>query len=401
MRSIAPVFALLTLLAVIDVQADESSFNQCLRRMRAETAEAGFSSSFLDKVFATATYEPRVIEADRTQPEFNETLKTYLERRVTPERVKRGRAMARRYEQLLARVEKEYGVQPKFLVALWGLETDYGGSLGSTPVLSSLATLTCDGRRGAFFKAELVSALRILGRGDVDLKELTGSWAGAMGHTQFMPSTYLTYGVDGDGDTRIDLRNSIPDAIFSAARLLRSLGWDRGARWGREVSLPDGFPFEHAYSDEPQSLDKWRELGVKSADGSPLPDAPLDATLLVPVGHRGPAFLAYDNFRALSQWNRSESYSLAVALLADRIAGSPEWRRELPADAEPLSRERVRALQRQLAALGFDPGRADGVLGPGTRRAISAFQRSRKLVADGYPDEALLEALAASSGAGT
>ncbi|PZN31144.1 MAG: lytic murein transglycosylase [Proteobacteria bacterium] len=392
-RILAGLPALLALLAPPGARADEARFTQCLGELQAKASQEGFSATLLERTLATARYEPRVIDLDRRQPEFTETAAGYLDRRVTAARIEQGRAMLRQHRPLLQRLAAEYGVQPHYLLAFWGLESNYGGNYGNMPVLNALATLACDPRRSDYFTAELFQALRILDRGDVQAAQMVGSWAGAMGHTQFMPSAYLLHAVDGDGDGRVDLWGSVPDALASAANYLKSLGWQPGVRWGREVRLPKDFSYEHSGLDRPKPLAQWHRLGVRDSAGGVLPQAELTAALLVPAGHRGPAFLVYDNFRVIMRWNRSELYALSVGLLADRIAGAAGLRRPLPADLPRLHRDQVLTLQTRLGELGFDAGTPDGVLGPATRRAISEFQRSRGLIADGQPDAALLEAL--------
>jgi membrane-bound lytic murein transglycosylase B len=288
---------------------------------------------------------------------------------------------------------RDHGVAPQYLLAFWALESNFGGNFGGIPVLNSLATLACDERRSSYFTAELINALRILDRGDIDATGMVGSWAGAMGHTQFMPSAYLQHAVDGDGDSRIDLWGSVPDALASAGNFLQSLGWQQGVRWGREVRLPEAFPYEQAGLKRPRRLQEWRRLGITDVDGRALAQVDMEAALIIPAGHRGPAFLVYDNFRVIMRWNRSELYALSVGLLADRIAGAGGLRTPPPADAPRLHREQVLELQTKLGESGFDAGTPDGVLGPATRQAIQAFQHSRGMVADGHPDAGLLKAV--------
>lgn len=387
-----PVLLVLAL-AAAPGRADESRFAQCLSDLRAQATSAGFSADLLERTLGTARYEQRIIDLDRRQPEFTDTAANYLNRRVTDQRIAQGRELLQRQQRLLQRIARDYGVAPQYLLAFWGLESNFGGNFGGIPVLNSLTTLACDERRSRYFTAELINALRIVDRGDVDASGMVGSWAGAMGHTQFMPSAYLNYAVDGNGDGRIDLWGSVPDALASTGNFLRSLGWQEGVRWGREVRLPDSFSYAQAGLDQPQSIQEWRRLGITDADGRTLPQADIEAALIVPAGHRGPAFLVYDNFRVIMRWNRSELYALSVGLLADRIAGSGGLRTPLPTDAPRLHREQVLELQTKLGDLGFDAGTPDGVLGPATRRAIQAFQDSRGLVADGHPDAALLTAV--------
>ncbi|MET0986007.1 MAG: lytic murein transglycosylase [Steroidobacteraceae bacterium] len=396
MKLTATLTAILATSFALSAAADETTFSECLAGLQARASRDGIAQSVVDSALAKAQYEQRVIDLDRRQPEFTETLANYLNRRITTDRIDKGREMMRKHRSLLQRVAREHGVQPQYLVAFWGLETNFGKNVGSIPVMNSLTTLACDERRSEYFTTELMNALRILNRGDVEVANMVGSWAGAMGQTQFMPSANLKYGVDGDGDRRIDLWRSVPDALTSAGGFLQSLGWQEGVRWGREVQLPKEFAFEQAGLDQARALSEWRELGIKDANRHALPRQDLQASLLVPAGHRGPAFLVYENFHVIMRWNRSELYGLAVGLLAERIAGAPELRNAPPVNAIRLHRDQVLALQTKLTELGFDAGNADGVLGPGTRKAIRAFQQSRKLVADGYPDAELLAALGVS-----
>lgn len=380
-------------------EAEQPDFDQCVVGLQERARGEGISAATVTDVLGAVQYVPRVIELDRRQPEFTQTFTDYFGRRVTEDRVARGRALLAEHRTLLQRVQDDTGVPPHYLVAFWGLETNFGSFFGNMSVPDSLATLACDPRRSEYFTSELMSALRIIDAGDITPERMLGSWAGAMGHVQFMPSVFLRYAVDGDGSGRRDLWGSIPDAMASAGNFLRGIGWQPGLRWGREVRLPEGFAYELAGRSQKSSLNTWRERGVTMADGQPLPATDLEASLLVPSGHQGPAFLVYDNFEVIMRWNRSEFFALAVGHLADRIAGAPPLRRPPPADAQALARDDVRSLQEKLNELGFDAGGADGIFGPATRAALSRFQRSIGVVADGHPDPASIEALmAAGSG---
>jgi len=383
-------FALLGF-ALPAVGAAQAEFDECLGRLREVAVEQGVSAATADRVLPTVRQLRRVVEADRSQPEFVETFATYLSRRVTPQRVATGRDRLDRHRSLLARVSAEHGVPSQVLVALWGLETNFGTVLGNVPVFDSLATLACDGRRGEYFTTEFVNALHIVESG-IDERRMIGSWAGAMGQTQFMPSVYLEHAVDGDGDGVADLWGSVADAFASAASFLRSLGWDRGWRWGREVLLPEGFDYALAGRDRPRSLEEWHRLGVTTTDGRPIPALPNKGAVLVPQGRRGPAFLVYENFDALMRWNRSEHFALAVGILSDRIAGGGDLHVP-PPDDPPLTREQIASVQRRLNELGFDSGEPDGVVGSATRRAVREWQSRNGLVADGYIDAELLRSL--------
>lgn len=385
--------AVLAMPLTASAAAEQSQFDGCIDELRERAIAEGIPAATATDALAGVTFEQRVIDADRRQPEFTQTFADYLGRRLTPERIAKGRELLQTHGQLLERIAAEYGVPPQYLISFWGLETNFGNYFGSIPVLNSLATLACDPRRAGYFTAELLNALRIVDRNNVKPERMVGSWAGAMGHTQFMPSVWLQYAVDADGDGKVDLWGSVPDALTSAANFLRGIGWEPGLRWGREVLLPQDFDYAQAGRDRVRALPAWRELGVTTTAGTPLPALPLEAGLVVPSGHRGPAFLVYDNFDTIMRWNRSEYYALSVGLLADRIAGAGPLHNPPPTDAPRLSRAQVEAIQARLTALGFDAGEADGVFGPATRQAIRGLQQARGWIADGYPGRQLLDAL--------
>ena len=390
--AIAGIYAIVGL-ALLSAGATDAlaqqSFEQCRDRLQLAALERGISEATASSILATVEPLERVIRADRNQPEFVQDFRQYLNARVTTARVETGRELYAQHRALLDELTAATGVPGQYLVAFWGLETNFGRVLGNVPVFDSLATLACDQRRSAYFTEEFVNALTIVERGDAEPAEMIGSWAGAMGQTQFMPSVYLAHAIDGDGDGRANLWQSTPDALASAARFLASLGWDPGYRWGREVSLPDGFDYGLAGYDQPQPLSAWRELGIRTVDGALMPALEIDAALLVPAGSDGPAFLVYDNFGVIMRWNRSEFFALSIGHLADRIAGGGALARP-PADVPRLSRDQLSAIQTALNGRGFDAGGADGVAGPQTRAAIRSFQASLGVVADGYPDIELL-----------
>lgn len=379
-----------------DPTAPRPSFDRWLEGLRHEAREQGISSATLNAALAAVRPSDRVIELDRRQPEFTQTFWDYLDKRVTPERVARGRELLEAHGALLRSVSARYGVQPHYLVAFWGLETNFGGYLGDFPVIDALATLAYDGRRDAFFRAQLLDALRILDAGHVSLPRMKGSWAGAMGQLQFIPSTFVRYAVDADGDGRKDLWGTLPDVFASGANFLAGLGWKGDERWGREVRLPAGFDWELAQLDLEKPLAAWAALGVRQTSGAPLPQADMRAALILPQGHAGPAFLVYDNFDAILGWNRSINYAIAVGHLADRLIGLPPLSTGRGADNRPLSRDQTLEIQERLAALGYDVGEPDGVVGPKTRAGVRAYQKSSGLAADGYPSVSLLEGLRAA-----
>lgn len=365
--------------------AAEGDFAAWLTDLRSEALEMGISSGTLETALRNIEPIARVIELDREQPEFTQTFWAYLDRRVTPSRIERGRALLERHKALLADVQARYDVQPRFLVAFWGLESNFGDYNGDFPVIGALATLAFDARRSAFFRAQLLDALRILDEGHVKAERMKGSWAGAMGQVQFIPSTFVGYAVDHDGDGRRDIWESLPDVFASAANYLKNIGWDDSKTWGREVRLPVNFPWELAGLGRRKSLAQWQALGVRRADGRDLPRVDIHGSIVLPAGHRGPAFLVYRNFRSILAWNRSLLYAIAVGHLSDRIAGKVQLRSARPGQERPLSRREVEELQERLSTLGFDPGSPDGVIGPQTRAAVRAFQGSAGLPADGYP----------------
>ncbi len=396
LKRLAPLSALTLLLAApAYAQASDDEFQQCIATLGDQAREAGLSESAIEKALSDVTRLERVISSDRSQPEFVQTFWQYLDQRVTDRRVERGRELLEEHEDLLWRIHADYGVRPQYLVALWGMETNFGGYFGDVPVIDALATLACDTRRSDFFRTQVVEAVRILDEGHMDREGMVGSWAGAMGHTQFMPSTFTAYAVDYDGSGRIDLWNSLPDAFASSANYLQSLGWVDGQRWGREVILPEGFDYALAAPDERRAVSEWRALGVLQTDGQRVPDSGIEAELMLPSGYQGPAFLVYENFRKIMRWNASTSYALAVGVLADRIAGAGDLAARPAEPPDAMRIDDVKALQEALNALGYDAGPVDGQPGPQTRQAIRGFQQDTGLPADGHPSPRVLEAVRA------
>ncbi|MBW0147754.1 lytic murein transglycosylase [Marinobacter sp. CAU 1620] len=375
--------------------APADGFAECKARLQERATAAGVSTETASTVMARVEHLDRVIELDRRQPEFTTTFADYLNRRVNEDRITKGRELLKEHSDLLERVTAETGVPAPYLVAFWGLETNFGSYFGKMSVPSALTTLACDPRRSSFFTQQLIAALRIIDEGAIAAEQMEGSWAGAMGHVQFMPTVFLKHAVDADGDGRRDLWNSLPDAMMSAGKFLESMGWDPDYRWGREVILPDNFDYSLA-DGRKLPLTKWRELGITDAFGNALANASIDASLVVPAGHQGPAFLAYHNFKVIMGWNRSEFYAIAVGHLADRVAGAGGLQNPPPEDVPSLSRAAILELQETLNQRGYDSGTPDGIMGPGTRSAIRQFQASAGLVADGYPGETVLEKLGVS-----
>jgi membrane-bound lytic murein transglycosylase B len=378
--------------------AQDTDFEQCLSELQDRARNEKLSVHVIDEVLANLKPQPRVIELDRSQPEFTQTFANYLYQRVTPERIAQGKRILKQYDSFLSRLTREHGVPGRYLVAFWGMETNFGSYLGRMPTLDSLATLACDQRRSAFFTDELMQALALLERESLSPADMRGSWAGAMGHTQFMPSAYRLHAIDGDGDGKVDLWRSERDALASGANYLADLGWQKGQRWGREILLPEGFPYAETGLANQHPVSYWKKLGIRFANGQAVPDIGLQASVLVPAGHRGPAFLVYPNFHVILEWNRSEFYALAVGLLADRMIGAGPLAHPPSINETALSRVAIEEMQFKLNKLGFDAGEIDGVMGTMTQSALRDFQASKGIIADGYPDPATLCALSINSG---
>jgi len=343
--------------------------------------------------------DPTVLMLDKAQPEFTNTFAGYFPVRVTNSRISEGRGLLLKHQDLLEQIQRETGVPPQYLLSFWGLETDFGRTLGNRSVPASLANLACDSRRSDFFRQEFINALLIVDRGDSTLQGLTGSWAGAMGNMQFMPSAWLKHAVDGDGDKKRDLWNSTTDALVSAARFLAALGWETGMRWGREVLLPTGF--DYLLLDQIQPLSTWSVMGVRDSMGRPLKISQTPARIVLPSGADGPAFIVYPNFDVIMKWNRSEYYAISVGRLADQIAGGGKLVRSIPTDApKRLPMQTIVSLQGSLADRGFEVGAIDGLVGPSTRRAIAAFQKSQGWLPHGFTDHRTLAALTVPTGPG-
>jgi membrane-bound lytic murein transglycosylase B len=369
------------------------NFSTWLEELRQEARSKGISNTTISEALDGLEPIPRVIELDRRQPEFTQTFWRYLDARVSEKRIARGKVLLNTHKELLKSIEMRYGVQPRFLVAFWGLETNFGDYLGSFPVIGSLATLAHDPRRSDFFRSELLAALSIIDGGHIHAANMLGSWAGAMGQPQFMPSTFVRFAVDGDGDGRKDIWHTLPDVFSSAANFLSESGWQGDRTWGREVKIPAGFDLDLTGKDVQKSLAAWQALGVRRITGADLPRVDIKGSIILPAGHDGPAFMAYSNFRTILRWNRSDFYAIAVGHLADRIAGKKPFLTTRPAAEMPLSRDQAMRIQELLTARGYDPGPIDGVIGSQTRHAIKEFQRTAKLPADGFPSPGLLEVL--------
>ncbi len=372
--------------------AQDQSFDEWLQDLRAEALSLGISESTLLALNDLEAPLERVLQLDNSQPEFVQTFTRYLSLRITANQISRGQSLIRQHAGLLEEVRQRYGVQPHYLVAFWAVESNYGRSTGGFSVLQALATLAYDPRRSVFFRRELLTALQIIDDGHIVAENMSGSWAGAMGQLQFLPSVFYEYGIDGDNDGRVDIWNSLPDIFHSAANFLNNLGWRGDERWGREVLLPGDFDYSMAGTRTRKPLQEWQDLGIILVDGSPIPVANMNASVVIPAGAAGPAFLGYQNFRATMGYNPSTFYALTVGHLADRYTGAGPIQR-MPENETAMSVADVRELQELLNASGFDSGEPDGRVGRQTRAAIRAYQESINLPMDGYASTQILENL--------
>jgi membrane-bound lytic murein transglycosylase B len=365
--------------------AAQSDFQSCLQNIRAEATRQGVPAPVIDTAFRGLTPDQKVIDLDARQPEFSLTYGKYVGNSVTPDRVSKGQQKLAQYSSLLGQLQAEYGIPPQYLLAFWGLETNYGTFMGDFSALRSVTTLACMTKRTAFFTNEAVQALRILANNHMTTQQMKGSWAGAMGNMQFMPSTFTKYAVDRDGNGKIDIWSSMPDAFASAANFLRGIGFKPGLPASEEVVLPQNFPLDQADTTVEKPVRSWAQMGVKRAAGGPLPASDEASSIILPAGWRGPAFILYPNFKAVMNWNRSTLYALAVSILAQQIAGGPQVVQAAPADDQPLSHDTVVDMQQRLARLGLYTDDPDGLLGPKTRSAVRLFQKQSGLPADGHP----------------
>ena len=373
---------------------DQADFNRWLDGVRQEARERGISPSLVQRAFEGLTPSAKILSFDKRQPEFSLGFWEYFERGVNPDRIAFGKNKILENQNFLTEISQRHGVQPRFLVAFWGLETDFGRVKGSHPLVQSLATLAYNPRRGDFFRAELMTLLEIIDAGHMTLSEAKGSWAGAFGHTQFMPSTFAQYAIDGNKDGKIHLIDSQIDALHSAANYLKNLGWDDQKTWGREVLVPKNFDFGLAQLYEKQSLTFWHQQGITTISGSALPNVDIEAALLLPAGLEGPAFLVYENFYRIMDWNKSIFFALNVGLLSDAIGKDQTLHSQKPRGHTALKTLEIMKIQQVLSRLGYPVGTPDGVIGRQTRAALRDFQDQNNLPADGYPSLKTRELLA-------
>ena len=386
---------LLPLLLVPAIAQADTAYDTCVaERLRPQAQARGIPAADFDRYMAGITPDLGVLALLDAQPEFTTPIWDYLAGLVDEERVADGLAMLETHRDLLADVSAQYGVDPQTVVAVWGVESDYGRVHGKRPLLQSLSVLACMGRRQDFFRGELLALLKLLQDGDLRDPGITGSWAGAFGHTQFMPSTYARIAVDGDGDGRRDLVGSIPDALASTANYLKRSGWQTGQPWGYEVRLPAGFDAALAGRTSRRPLSDWVARGVTRIDGSAITPSAARSAILLPAGKAGPAFLVFRNYDAIYSYNAAESYALAIATLADRLRGGTGLATPWPTDDPGLSRAQRRELQTLLLARGHDIGEVDGMIGTNTRRAIRDEQQRLGISpADGRAGQRILQAL--------
>ncbi|MXQ09384.1 lytic murein transglycosylase [Alphaproteobacteria bacterium GH1-50] len=380
---------------MIQAQANSANiaFTRWIDRFRSRARSAGIRDSVFDAAFQGVRYNADVIQRDRNQSEFTKQIWEYLDSAVSDTRVRNGRQAMRDHGRLLAGIEDRYGVEAEVVVAVWGLESAYGSYRGSTPIIEALATLAFDGRRGRFFEEQLIAALKIIQAGDVAPRRMTGSWAGAMGHTQFIPTSYLAYAVDFTGDGKRDIWSDNPaDALASTAAYLRRFGWTKGQPWGVEVRLPRGFDYSQTGERIKKSPRDWAAQGVRAADGSVVPNHGR-SSILLPAGAQGAAFMIFDNFHVIERYNTADAYVIGVGHLSDRIAGKPAIRSGWPRDDRNLRFAEKKEMQQLLTKRGFNTQGVDGIIGPNTIQAIRRFQASKGLIPDGYASYDILRRL--------
>jgi membrane-bound lytic murein transglycosylase B len=373
--------------------AAAASSQACVEGLWPAAKSAGVTRATFDRAFQGFTPDPEVVEAANFQPEYVKPIGEYIDRAVSDKRVETGKLKLAENQALVGSLETRYGVDRHIIVAIWGIESNYGVQPGDKNVIRSLATLICTGTKAKFARPQIVSALKILQRGDINYEAMNGSWAGAMGHTQFIPTTYSAYAVDQDGDGKRDIWGNIPDALASTASYLKVSNWRAGETWGYEVSLPKGFDPKRVNENTLRPLGEWQKMGIVRVNGEAYPRSTDKASLFAPEGIRGPSFLLLNNFRSILRYNVAKSYALAVGHLADRIRGGGRFVHPWPTDETHLSLEQRTEFQRLLIAHGLMTGEPDGVIGPATLEAVKTYQRSKGLGVDGFPSLTLLKRL--------
>lgn len=367
----------------------QARFRDCLVSLWPAAQARGITQATFERELNAIEPDLPIVDLMRKQPEFEKPLWSYIDTLVTKQRIAKGKQMLAKYKAIWPRMKELYGVDPSILVALWAVETNFGVNIGGKPVVRSTATLACIGRRQDYFRNELLAALEIVQAGDVPSQHLRGSWAGAFGHTQFMPSTFRPYAVDFDGDGHKNLVDSVPDALASTANNLKQDGWVAGKTWGYEVRLRPGFNLN--LTGQAMSLSEWERNGAVRSNGKPFPRADDSATLVLPTGAKGPSFLLMKNFELLRRYNGSEAYAYAVGHLADRMMGGDVFKSKWPRHIRMLNSAERQELQQRLTRLGFETGGTEGRMGAKTRAAIRAYQLSKGLPADGFASPQLLQ----------
>ncbi|WP_375264810.1 lytic murein transglycosylase [Planktotalea sp.] len=379
--------------AAILAATSDAGFKRWLSGFRSRAMSAGISPAVFERSFRGVQYLPKVIERDRNQSEFTKTIWEYLDSAASDTRIANGKAAMAEQMSKLEAIEAKYGVEKEVVTAVWGLESAYGEFRGETPIVSALATLSYDGRRGRFFESQLIAALKILQAGDTTPENMTGSWAGAMGHTQFIPTSYLDYAVDFTGDGRRDIWSDDPaDALASTAAYLSRFGWVTGQPWGVEVKLPEGFDYGLASRKIKKAPSAWAALGVLGIDGTVVPNHG-SGSILLPAGAKGVAFMVFKNFSVIERYNAADAYVIGVGHLSDRIRGSGPFKTEWPREDRALTFKERQQMQRLLSAAGFNTRGVDGKIGPNTVAAIRGFQKANGLIPDGYASLNLLNRL--------
>lgn len=373
--------------------ATQKGLDDWIADFRPRALAAGITEATWNRTMRHVPYNPKVIERDRFQAEFSKPIWDYLDSAASDERIAEGRRMLATHDRMLREIEARYGVEKEVVVAIWGMESRYGTHRGDVLLIPALATLAHDGRRGAFFEGQLIDALKIIQSGDVDASHMTGSWAGAMGHTQFIPSSYLAFAVDFDGDGKRDIWSDNPaDALASTAAYLARSGWSKGQPWGVEVRLPAGFDIGLTGKSVTKSPAEWAALGVRAVAGGPVPNYGA-ASILLPAGANGPALMIFGNFRAISRYNNADAYVIGVGHLSDRLKGGGPFVTPWPREGRALTNAEKIEVQERLTAAGYDTQGHDGLIGPNTIAAVAAWQRAHGIPADGWVTLKLLEAL--------
>ena len=388
MRVFHPVLLAAALPAAAAAQTCGGDFGSFVRALEDEARQRGYAESTLDAFFSGVRQDPSVVQADRAQGVFQLPFVEFSRRLISQNRLQNGARMADRYDAVFDRIEREYGVSRGVLLAFWALETDYGQVQGDFNTVNALVTLAHDCRRPELFRPQVFGALELYRQGGLDPRSTTGAWAGEIGMVQLLPSEIVEKGVDGDGDGRVTLKTSAPDALESGAAVLRSLGWQPNQPWLQEVKLPSDFPWIEAGLETKRRGSEWAAMGVTARRGQ---IADLPASIIVPQGRNGPAFIAYPNFEVLFEWNESFVYVTTAAYFATRLEGAPIYNAGNPSGG--LSEGEMKELQRRLAARGHDVGSVDGILGAKTRAAVRRVQAELGLPADAWPTQALLQRL--------